>query len=80
MQAVKEFSNPGALKIITVDLIPVVQQCLQEGTVAATICQEPFRQGYETIKLMFDALVTGDQLESTVIHTENKIILKYNQS
>ena len=78
MQAVQEIGGQRPLKIITVDLIPAVQQWLQSGLVAATICQEPFRQGYETIKLMFNVLVTGDPLESTVIHTENKIILKYN--
>lgn len=78
MQAVQELGGQRTLKIITVDLIPAVQQWLKEGLVAATICQEPYRQGYETIKLMFNVLVTGDQLESTVVHTENKIMLKYN--
>jgi LacI family transcriptional regulator len=78
IKAVQEIGSERPLKIITVDLIPAVQQWLQSGMVAATICQEPYRQGYETIKLIFNRLVTGDKLESTIFHTENKIILKYN--
>lgn len=78
MRAVSELRSIKRPRIITVDLIPAVEGFLREGLVSATICQDPFRQGYEAIKLLFDYLVTGEKPESSIIHTETKILLKYN--
>lgn len=78
IQAVCDMGLGSRIKIITFDLTPAVYTYLKAGTVSATICQQPFEQGYQAIQVLFDYLVTGAKPVSDMIYTQIDIKLKYN--
>ncbi len=70
-RAVKE--SPDDILIISFDDIAATRALLTEGTIAFTICQEPFQQGYKAIQLLFNyfmenkAHAPADYFTETVI-------------
>jgi LacI family transcriptional regulator len=67
-----------SFNIVTCDLTPVVEENIKKGVIDATICQQPFRQGFGSVKLLFDYLIANEKPSKDVIHTEIEIKLKYN--
>lgn len=63
-------------KTITFDETDTIKKCLKEGTVLATVTQEPFRQGYESVKQIFDKIV--DSKDFTDKYTEIHIKVREN--
>ncbi len=45
--------------VLPFDDIPATREYIRKGRIPATICQEPFEQGYRSVKLLFDYLVGG---------------------
>ena len=80
MKAVHELKKQNELHIITCDLTPVVAENIKKGVIDATICQQPFRQGFGSVKVLFDYLMANTKPLKDVIHTEIEIKLKYNLS
>lgn len=78
IQAIAEKGLLKKINIITVDLTKTVRENLIEGNISATICQDPFKQGYESVKIMFEYLLLSKQPELKEFHTETQIKLKYN--
>ena len=66
------------VKVITVDMIDVVKEKINEGKILATITQNPFKQGYKPIAILVEKLLFGKNPKNTKIFTENKVIVKYN--
>lgn len=70
--------NPGRkIKIISFDAVEKTRNLVKCGVIAATICQQPFKQGSRPIKLMFDYLSTGVEPEP-VQYTETIIKIMEN--
>lgn len=80
MKAVHELKKQNDLHIITCDLTAVVADNIKKGVIDATICQQPFRQGFGSVKLLFDYLIANRKPLNDVINTEIEIKLKYNLS
>jgi ribose transport system substrate-binding protein len=59
LSAVKDKSKEGKIKIIGFDENPATLQGIAEGSVYATVVQQPFLFGYESVKMMA-ALARGD--------------------
>ncbi len=78
IDAIIELGLINKLNIITVDLVDVVKENLLNGNIIATICQEPYKQGFEAIKLMFDYLMIDNVPKNNIIFTATEIKLKYN--
>jgi LacI family transcriptional regulator len=78
IKAVKELQLAHKLKIITVDDTDNIKQYLKDGIVNATVCQQPFKQGYEAIKLIFNYLIHNQKPDRKHLYTQNEIKLKYN--
>lgn len=78
IKAVKELRLAHKLKIITVDDTDNIKQYLQEGIVNATVCQQPFKQGYDAIKLVFNKLIHNQNPDRKHLYTQNEIKIKYN--
>lgn len=53
-----------------------VKMLVEKGDIAWTVTQEPYRQGYESIKRMQDYFITGDKPEDLI--TRNIIKIKQN--
>lgn len=62
--------------ILTVDDTPTVRKYLADGTVSATVTQQPYFQGENTIKILFDYLSGGREPKEVNFYTENQIKLK----
>ncbi|MBP3217055.1 MAG: substrate-binding domain-containing protein, partial [Lachnospiraceae bacterium] len=66
----------GMLCIITNDLIDSRQeQMLKEGIIAATICQEPERQGARPLQILFDRIAYGKDPEAPWEKTNLEIVI-----
>lgn len=76
MRAVKENYLQEKLRIVTVDLTDTVREHLQSGAVVATICQEPYLQGFHALDTMFQHLLTGQAPAVPVRYMETQIKLK----
>lgn len=64
------------IKILTVDDTQTVRQYLSDGTISATVTQQPYYQGENTIKILFDYLSGGREPKEVNFYTENQIKLK----
>ena len=55
-QAVREAGLLGSVPILAFDDIPATRSLVRAGGVPATVCQQPYEQGYRAVKLMFQVL------------------------
>lgn len=59
--AVREAGLAGRAPILAFDDVPTTRSLVQEGLVPAIVCQQPFQQGYQAVKLLFRCLANGEQ-------------------
>jgi LacI family transcriptional regulator len=77
VQAIRE--HPDAdVELVTFDLSSSTLSGLECSAVTATICQEPFYQGYKPVKLLFDYFFEGKLPEGDVHITKLDVICKEN--
>lgn len=69
-QAVREAGLVGKVKIVTFDSPPAVMEMLQEGTVQATVVQNPFSNGYLAVKLAVEYIQGLDVPDRTETGTK----------
>ncbi len=60
LEAVREAGKLGQVTIVGFDEDDVVLQAIQEGTIAGTVVQNPYRYGYESVRVLA-ALARGDR-------------------
>ena len=58
-RALVETSNTGRIKIISHDLVDETMQYLSQGAITATLGQDPFAQGHDSVMHLFNHLVAG---------------------
>lgn len=56
-KAIQESKTGDGITVISFDIIPQTKEMMDSGIVKATICQQPFVQGYESVKIAFYYLV-----------------------
>ncbi len=63
------------VKIICFDKTPTTVEMMKKGMIAATICQQPYTQGYRSVRIAFDYLVSGIKPNPEyIMKTEIKIL------
>ena len=77
-RAVCEAGLAGKIPVVCFDDIPATRRFLRENVVTATICQEPFQQGYRSVKMLFEYLMNGRAPEETLNFTDTVIKIKEN--
>ena len=55
-RALKETGNAGRVKLVTTDLFPEMIPFFQDGTITASIYQQPYEQGRKAVRLLVDYL------------------------
>ena len=75
LRAVREQMNN--VRVCAFDDTAVTRDALRSGSVLATICQQPFEQGYQSIKALFDAIILKKEAQGP-IYTE--LSIKVDQS
>lgn len=68
----------GGVKIITNDLMPIQHALLAEEMITATVCQEPERQGAESLQILFDYVANGKKPQETNCYTKLTIHILQN--
>ncbi|MCY1713953.1 LacI family DNA-binding transcriptional regulator [Caproiciproducens galactitolivorans] len=77
-RAVEEQNLQDQMTILTFDDVPATRELVLKNVIAATICQEPFKQGYESIKILYDYFVNGAAPKKTHYFTDTVIKIKEN--
>lgn len=75
---VEAASRYGVKTIVVCDATPTVRALLQSGQVQAAIGQQPYRQGYEAMKILLAKLLFRQDPASDRLYMENEIYVKYN--
>lgn len=77
-RAVRELGLEDGITVLCFDDIPSTKELILEGRVPATICQDPFRQGYDSIKILYEFLVNGRAPAKRRIFTDSVIKIREN--
>ena len=67
--ALKELGREKSVRVICHDLVEKTVALLKEGIVDFTIGQDPFFQGYQPIKILFEYLIAGRKPEDEFVRT-----------
>ncbi|MBC7087856.1 MAG: LacI family DNA-binding transcriptional regulator [Tissierellales bacterium] len=75
-KAVLDMKMEDKITIVSFDAIPVTREMLKQGVIKATICQQPFTQGYKSIELAYNYFVTGkkSKKDKHIVKNEIKIL------
>lgn len=66
------------IMVVTVDDTENIKEYIKNGLVSATVCQQPFEQGYRSVKLMSEWLLEQKLPPHRHCYTQNEVKLKYN--
>ena len=77
MQAAVDLGIKG-LTVISCDDTDEIRRLMQQGLIHATICQEPFRQGYRAMQILFDAVVNNTSPAEEFCYMDHIIRIKEN--
>lgn len=74
-RAVTELGKQEEMEIVACDTTPVVKKLIKKGIIKATICQQPYLQGYQSLMIAVEFLIHGTipKQEYNVINSEIKI-------
>lgn len=59
-RAVMDAGRYGELTVITYDMVNTTREFVENGLISATICQQPYLQGYKPLSILFTCLTTGE--------------------
>lgn len=77
-RALIDAGKGGKIKVFAHDITTESRPFLEQGVISATICQDPFRQGYLPVKLLFDYSLDKREPEQDKIFTANDILIREN--
>ena len=77
-RAVQELGLEHAIHVVAFDIVPATVDMMHKGMVRAVICQQPFRQGYDSVMAAFDILLTGEPKQGRQIIMEHQIKILEN--
>ena len=77
-RGVKALQRQNDIRIISFDKVPTTIELVQEGIIAATICQQPKIQGSKPLSLLFDYLTAGELPEKEYNYVAVDIRIREN--
>lgn len=75
LAAVKDAGKLGQVKIVGFDEDPVTLKAIADGEIYATVCQQPYEFGYQSIKLLHRLVVKGEKLEDLDLPENRQIMI-----
>ncbi|MGN0485602.1 MAG: LacI family DNA-binding transcriptional regulator [Acutalibacteraceae bacterium] len=75
LRAVSE--HPRDVRVCTFDDTEITRDALRKGNVLATICQQPYEQGYFSVKALFDKIIMKKEVQSAIY---TQLSIKVDQS
>jgi ribose transport system substrate-binding protein len=76
LTAVKDAGKLGKVKIVGFDENPVTLQGIEEGHIFATVVQDPFNFGYESVKAMADLAKGGKYAGAKLRAVPHRVVTK----
>ena len=76
VQAVVESGKD--VQIISVDMTESVRRLLKNGTIAATVTQQPYMQGDMSVRILYDYLANKKKPKKPMCFTANEVKLRHN--
>ena len=70
----------GEIRVVGYDDVPATREMMRLGIVRAVVCQQPFEQGYRSLRAAFDMVLSGEMMDDRRIIMENQIKLPENLS
>lgn len=78
VRAVREEAQTGRkIGIGCFDDTPEIEKAVKSGDIEATICQQPFEQGYNAVKLIFEKIVAKKEIDE---FNYTQLIIKVDES
>ncbi|NLX65133.1 MAG: substrate-binding domain-containing protein [Clostridiaceae bacterium] len=77
-RAVKSLNLDKKLKIISFDSVPTTKMLIEDGTIDATITQQPHVQGSKPLSILFDYLVLNIPPKTDRFYTVHEIKIREN--
>jgi ribose transport system substrate-binding protein len=71
-QVVEKYKKQDQVYIVGFDTLPETLEYIRNGTIEATVVQEPFEMGYRAVKMMID-LIEGKTVPP-IVHTDTRIL------
>ncbi|MEW5814823.1 MAG: substrate-binding domain-containing protein, partial [Spirochaetota bacterium] len=78
VRALGEAGLEGQVRIVCFDFFPDTVQLLKSDLVHATIGEDPFNQGYQTVKILYDYAIDKKEPLNRLVHTKIDIGLREN--
>jgi LacI family transcriptional regulator len=75
-RALSDAGVAGRIKVFTHDCTAESKPFLENGTIFATISQDPFQQGYQPVKILFDYFLDKQLPESELNYTGAHIMIR----
>jgi ABC-type sugar transport system substrate-binding protein len=77
-RALTEAGLAGAVRVVCFDFFPETVRLIKSGLVHATIGQDPFTQGYQTVKILYEHIIERKGPASRIVHTKTDVGLREN--
>ncbi len=77
-KALREVGKAGSTKVICFDFFNETVRLLKEEIISAAIGEDPFSQGYQSVKILFNYIVDGKKPSSNSLYTKIDIGLREN--
>ena len=77
-RAVMEKKLGDTMRVVAFDTIPATISMMRAGLVRAVICQQPFRQGHDSVVAAFDILLSGKPKQGERMIMEHQIKILEN--
>lgn len=78
IRAIKELNLAGKLRLISYDMIDVVKENLTADIISATVCQEPYQQGYQGVQILGKYLLTKKYPSEKRLYVQVYVATKYS--
>lgn len=75
LRALQEHNR--SVRVCTFDDTPVTREALFDGSVSATVCQQPFEQGYQAVKAIFEKVIRKQEINGDIY---SELSVKVDQS
>ena len=76
--AVLDHTRAASIQIFTYDCVPSTVELIRQNVICATICQNPFQQGYLPLHLLVHNLLKKQKPENELNYTDLSIKIKEN--
>lgn len=77
-RAITDAGREHDTTVITYDMVDTTREYIEKGLIAATICQQPFLQGYKPLEILFAHLTSGDMPSDEYNYVDIDIRIREN--